>query len=57
MLLLVLQKKEGGTTGPGVGVEYGVPPDAVEAEGGSVQVQVPADVADRFEAAKVRRPS
>jgi hypothetical protein len=50
---LLLQKKEEGTSGPGVGVEYGVPPGAVEASGGEVQVQVPAEVADRFESAKV----
>lgn len=52
--MLVLQNKEGGApTALPVGTEYGVPSTAVQARGGEAQVKVSADVADRFEAAKV----
>jgi len=34
------------------GAEYGFPKNQVKGEGGSARVQVSADVADRFEAAK-----
>lgn len=36
----------------GQGAEYGLPAHQVKGEGGSARVQVSADVADRFEAAK-----
>lgn len=34
------------------GAEYGLPDTQIKGEGGAVRVQVPADLADRFEAAK-----
>ena len=37
---------------PGLGAEYGYPRDQIKGQGGVANVEVSADVADRFEAAK-----
>lgn len=45
-------RAEDSVQGEGQGAEYGLPSSQVEGHGGAVQVELPASVADKFNASK-----